>query len=117
MFNKIGKIHKWSYAEMTSNEDGKTSASGTMGSFTILIGLIGFLFSLAMAAFFNGTAEYVYISVMVISIGAGLLGYRKRASKDIISLVTNKKPINIQESEIINDEEETEDFLKNKSDE
>lgn len=108
MFKIIGKIHIWSYAEMTSNEDGKTSASGTMGSFTILIGLIGFLFSLIMAAFFSGTAEYVYISVMVISIGAGLLGYRKNASKEIQSFILNKQPLTEPDAE-----NKTDDFLKN----
>lgn len=88
----IGDIKKWSWGEMTSNENGKTSASGTMGFWTIIAGLLGFLFTLVMAAFWDGTAEYVYISVMVISIGAGMLGYRKRISKDIISLGKTLKP-------------------------
>jgi len=114
MIKMIGKIQKWSFAEMTSNEDGKTSSSGTMGVFTIFIGSIGFLFSLFMAAFYNGTPDYVYISVMVISIGAGLLGYRKSVSKEIKSLIKNKN-INPDENQNIINENDV--FLKNKDNE
>jgi len=82
----IGNMKKWSWAEMTSNINGKTSASGTMGAISLGVGLLGFLFTLVMAAFFGTTAEFVYLSIMVITIGAGMLGYRKSFSKDFVSI-------------------------------
>jgi hypothetical protein len=77
---QIGKLSKFSFAEMTSNSDGKTSISGTSGFCLIITGIIGFLYSLIEPF----TIEYVYASITVVAIGASLLGYKKKISKDII---------------------------------
>lgn len=82
-------INKFSFAQMCSNNDGKTSGSGTMGILTMSAGLIGFL---------TGTAEYfahahgdiMTQSIVVLSIGAGLLGYRK--SKENVAAVDTTDP-------------------------
>lgn len=72
-------INKFSWAQMTSNSDGKTSGSGTMGIFTMGVGLIGFLVGVT-DYFIDSKNDIMTQSIVVITIGAGLLGYRK--SKD-----------------------------------
>lgn len=73
-------INKFSLAQMTSNNDGKTSASGTMGSLTIITGLLGFLVGV-VDYFIDGKGDIMTQSLLVITIGCGLLGFRK--SKDV----------------------------------
>ncbi len=72
--------NKFSFAQMTSNSNGKTSASGTMGIFIILIGGITFLIG-SLGVIFKATDTNVLIqSIALVYAGALLLGYRK--SKD-----------------------------------
>ena len=70
-------ISKFSWPEMTSNETGKTSASGTIGVIISLVGALGFLFGIADKMFLNKSVEILDQSIFVIGIGVGLLGYRK----------------------------------------
>ena len=67
----IGDIKKFSFSEMTSNDNGKTSGSGTMGIFAVGAGLVVFLYATFAAA------ALVNPAVTVIGIGAALLGVRK----------------------------------------
>ena len=76
----IGNISKFSWGELTSNSTGKTSGSGTSGFLTVVVGLIGFLFSVIMSACGKLGIEYVSESLAVIGIGSGLLGWRKKLS-------------------------------------
>lgn len=69
-------INKFSFAQLTSNSDGKTSASGTMGTLVTLAGVIGFLVG-AIEYFIDENNDIMTQSIVVITIGAGLLGYRK----------------------------------------
>lgn len=62
---------------MTSNSDGKTSASGTMGVLICTIGSISFLYGS-----FVKDGDILLQAVVFTGIGAGLLGYRK--SQDIV---------------------------------
>lgn len=88
-------ISKFSFAEMTSNSNGKTSASGTMGVFIILIGGFTFLIG-AIAMIFKSTDSDILVqSIAMVYAGALLLGYRK--SKD-------GEKIEITESESLTDE-------------
>lgn len=83
---KIANINKFSLAEMTSNSDGKTSASGTMGVFIIFIGGIVFLIG-SLGIIFKATdADILIQAVALVYAGALLLGYRKSADKDIASM-------------------------------
>ena len=76
---KKANLDRFSFAQMTSNSDGKTSGSGTMGVLTMTVGLLTFLI---------GTIHFIVVkdstimmqSIAIIGIGTGLLGYRK--SKD-----------------------------------
>jgi len=65
-------ISKFSFAQMTSNSDGKTSASGTMGVLICVVGSICFL----LGSFYKDDTILLQ-SVVFTGIGAGLLGYRK----------------------------------------
>lgn len=79
----MGKnISKFSFAEMTSNNDGKTSGSGTVGIVISFIGGFTFLLGAFDKMFFSGTVDILTQSIIVIGIGVGLLGYRKGKSLD-----------------------------------
>lgn len=65
-------INRFSFAQMTSNSDGKTSASGTMGVLICTIGSISFLYGSIVK-----DNNILLQSVVFTGIGAGLLGYRK----------------------------------------
>lgn len=80
MKKAIGNIGKFSLAEMTSNSDGKTSASGTMAVFIIVIGGVTFLVG-ALGMIFKASDSNILVqSIAMVYAGALLLGYRK--SKD-----------------------------------
>jgi hypothetical protein len=77
MKRRVTDVNKFSFAQMTSNADGKTSASGTMGIFIILIGGLTFLGG-AIAMVFKSTASDILVqSIAMVYAGALLLGYRK----------------------------------------
>lgn len=79
----MGKdISKFSFAEMTSNDDGKTSGSGTVGIVISFIGGLSFLLGAIDKMFLSGTVDILTQSIIVIGIGVGLLGYRKGKSTD-----------------------------------
>ncbi len=71
--------NKWSFAQMTSNSDtGKTSSSGTMGVLTILVGLLSFIGGILTYVFMEeAKTEVMTQSIILITLGTGLLGYRK----------------------------------------
>jgi hypothetical protein len=77
---QIGNIQKFSFAEMTSNSSGKTSGSGTAGLYIVFIGGLTFLVGCVDKMFLNNDIDVITQSVVLVGIGAGLLGYRK--SKD-----------------------------------
>lgn len=76
-------INKFSFAQMTANNDGKTSGSGTLGVFAGFAGVLGFLWGIIDYSFFSKDSQIMTESIVVITLGAGLLGYRKSiSSKD-----------------------------------
>jgi hypothetical protein len=85
-------ISKFSWAEMTSNESGKTSASGTIGVIISLVGALGFLLGVADKMFLNKSIEILDQSIFVIGIGVGLLGYRKGKDPNPPAEETPAKP-------------------------
>lgn len=63
---------KFSFGQLTSNKDGKTSGSGTMGILICTVGALSFF----LGAIFK--LEYTLVhSIVMTTIGATLLGYRK----------------------------------------
>lgn len=70
--------HKFSLAELTSNQNGKTSASGTMGAILVAIGGFTFLISTLCYLIFSIDIQDILLqSIALCYAGATLLGYRK----------------------------------------
>jgi hypothetical protein len=74
------RIERFSFGQLTSNSDGKTSGSGTAGLYIVLIGGICFLMGCIDKMFLNDSVDIITQSIVFAPIGAALLGYRK--SKD-----------------------------------
>jgi hypothetical protein len=72
-----GDVNKFSFAQMTSNSDGKTSGSGTMGVFICFIGSLAFLGGVIGSLLSDKTPDIMMQAIIFTGIGAGLLGYRK----------------------------------------
>ena len=76
-------IEKFSFGQLTSNSDGKTSGSGTEGLLISTIGAICFLY----ATIFSHP-ELIANILLFTGMGVGLLGYRK--SLDIRNNLKNE---------------------------
>lgn len=70
-------INKFSFGQMTSNSDGKTSGSGTMGILICTVGAVCFLLGAIDKLFVSGSIDVITQSIIFVGIGASLLGYRK----------------------------------------
>lgn len=69
-------IEKFSFGQLTSNKDGKTSASGTMGIVVTTLSTLAFLFGCWSFHKLSKPDVMMYASANIL-VGAGLLGYRK----------------------------------------
>ena len=72
----VGNIKKFSFAEMTSNNNGKTSVTSTSGAYIICIGGLGFIMGCIDKMFLGNTVDIINQSIMLVTIGAGLLGIK-----------------------------------------
>lgn len=77
-----GSINRFSYSQMTSNKDGKTSASGSMGVLICIVGSITFLLGCIDKMFLNDDVDILTQTIVFTGIGAGLLGLRKYQAKE-----------------------------------
>ena len=82
----MADINKFSFAQMTSNSDGKTSGSGTMGILICTVGAICFLMGCVDKMFISKDMDVITQSIVFVGIGSALLGYRK--SKESSSSAT-----------------------------
>jgi len=73
-------MERFSFAQLTSNSDGKTSGSGTAGLYIVFIGGICFFLGCIDKMFLDKSVDILTQSIILVSLGAALLGYRK--SKD-----------------------------------
>jgi len=73
---QIGDIKKFSFAEMTSNDNGKTSGTSTLGVYTGFIGGLGFIMGTIDKMFLSKTPDVMLQSVNVLLIAAGLMGVK-----------------------------------------
>jgi hypothetical protein len=73
---------------MTSNSNGKTSGSGTMGIYIVIIGGICFLMGSIDKMFLSKDIDVITQSIIYTGIGATLLGYRK--SKDNSEVIADE---------------------------
>ena len=79
-------LEKFSFAQLTSNSDGKTSGSGTMGVLICSVGSLCFLLGCLDKMFFSKAADILVQSIIFVTIGATLLGYRKSKDSGISQL-------------------------------
>ena len=74
---KIGDIKKWSFGEMTSNPDGKTSVTSTSGFIIVMIGCLSFLLGVVDKIFIDkNSMDVINQAVAFTMIGAALIGYK-----------------------------------------
>jgi hypothetical protein len=84
-------MDRFSFAQMTSNENGKTSASGTMGILICFVGTLCFFLGCVDKMFLNKDIDVITQSIIFVGIGAGLLGFRKsRTAVDKKEVVSNE---------------------------
>lgn len=72
----IGNIQKFSLGEMTSNNNGKTSATSTSGVYIIFIGGIAFILGCIDKVFLHQSIDLINQSIVFTTIGAALLGVK-----------------------------------------
>jgi hypothetical protein len=85
------RMERFSFAQMTSNADGKTSASGTMGVLICVVGSFCFLLGCADKVFINHDIDIITQSIVFVGIGAGLLGLRKYTAPEVGVIEENAK--------------------------
>jgi hypothetical protein len=94
-------INKFSFGQLTSNNDGKTSGSGTMGVLICTIGTLCFLLGCIDKMFINKDIDVITQSIILVGIGAALLGHRNHVRKgsvenqitDAVTAITNQNTI------------------------
>lgn len=82
-------INKFSFGQLTSNANGKTSGSGTMGVYITVLSGLAFLYG-CYEFHISGKADIMMYSSANIVVGCGLLGYRKSVDKTTIE---NQTPV------------------------
>ena len=70
-------MEKFSFGQLTSNADGKTSASGVMGLLICFIGCISFLLGAIDRIYFTQSTDIMTQTIIFTGIGATLLGVKK----------------------------------------
>ena len=55
----IGDIKKWSFGEMTSNTDGKSSVTSTSGFIIVMVGCLSFLLGVVDKMFIDNDADHM----------------------------------------------------------
>lgn len=78
-------IERFSFAQMTSNESGKTSGSGTMGVLICTVGTLCFFMGCIDAMFITGKIDILTQTVVFVGLGVALLGVRKVSGPDVVN--------------------------------
>jgi hypothetical protein len=95
-------ISKFSWAELFSNETGKTSASGFTGVVICLVGTLCFFLGCIDKMFISKEIDIITQSIVFVGIGVALLGVRKVAKsgnhkeKSSVEKVVQTQPEQIQ---------------------
>ena len=74
-------INKFSFAQLTSNRDGKTSGSGTMGVILCAVGALCFLIGCIAKIVTVDDVDILIQSVALAGIGASLLAHRNHVTR------------------------------------
>ena len=91
-------MERFSFAQLTSNSDGKTSGSGTAGLYIVFIGGVCFFLGCIDKMFLDKSVDILTQSIILISIGATLLGYRKSKDSGVTELEESKEEVVVEET-------------------
>ena len=91
-------MERFSFAQLTSNSDGKTSGSGTAGLYIVFIGGVCFFLGCVDKMFLDKSVDILTQSIILISIGATLLGYRKSKDSGVTELEEAKEEAVVEET-------------------
>jgi hypothetical protein len=95
----IGNIKKWSFGEMTSNNNGKTSVTSTSGFIIVIVGSLSFLMGVVDKMFIDKSMEIINQAIVFTLIGASLIGYKNYTGHKVsISENAAEKGSNSQET-------------------
>ena len=97
-------ISKFSWAELFSNGNGKTSGTAFCGIVICMVGSLCFLLGCIDKMFISSSIDVISQSIMFVGIGSGLLGFRK--------FVDSKKPESEPQSEPESEPSGEEELLK-----
>ena len=78
------RLNTFSLSQMTSNSDGKTSSTGTMGCLTIFVGLICFVVGIIDFIAWTKSTDIMLQSLALIGAGHTMLIYRKSKENNVI---------------------------------
>lgn len=98
----IANIKKFSFAEMTSNNNGKTSATSTAGLYIILIGGLSFFLGVIDKMFIDKSVDIINQAVMFTTIGAALLGVKNVMSAKNAEVTPTDTPVEPEEEQPLN---------------
>ena len=99
----IANMEKFSFAQLTSNSNGKTSGSGTAGLYIVFIGGLCFVLGCIDKMFLDKSVDILTQSIIFVSIGATLLGYRKSKDSGVSEIeVDEKKTEEVKEDQSLN---------------
>jgi len=79
----LSNISKFSWAEMFSNDNGKTSATAFSGWIICIIGSICFLLGCIDKMWISNSVDIITQSIVFVTIGAALLGVRKMQNNKV----------------------------------
>jgi hypothetical protein len=83
-------MDKFSFSELCSNGNGKTSGTGTAGLYIVAIGGLCFLIGCIAKVFVADVSDIITQSILFTTTGATLLGYRKSKDSGIYQLEKNQ---------------------------
>ena len=76
----ISDVSKFSWAELFSNDNGKTSGTGFCGVVICVVGTLCFLLGCIDKMWITHTIDVITQSIVFVGIGATLMGFRKAAN-------------------------------------
>jgi hypothetical protein len=76
----ISDVSKFSWAELFSNDNGKTSGTGFCGVVICVVGTICFFLGCIDKMWITHTIDVITQSIVFVGIGATLMGFRKVAN-------------------------------------
>ena len=94
-------IQKFSWSEMVSNGNGKTSGTAFAGLVISMVGTLCFLLGCLDKMFISASIDVITQSIIFVGIGTSLLGLRKYVDSKKPEVETPSEPETSNEEELI----------------